>query len=136
MARFGRINNMRPNANLATVLALLALVIAIIALARSGGSSSTADNTSDTTTTTLPVSPITSTTTLPSIGTGTISVPNVVGLPRTLAISQIQAAGLKADVQQLPLSNVPSGYVVSQSPLAATRVAPGTSVALVLSSAA
>jgi hypothetical protein len=125
---------LRPNATLATALSVLALVIAIIAAARSGQSPSSADAALAVSSTTItPTTPATPpSTTPPSV----VSVPNVIGLPRAVAIAQVQAQGLKPDLQDIPLSNVPSGFVVSQTPLAASRVARGSTVLLMVASAA
>jgi hypothetical protein len=65
---------------------------------------------------------------------GNAEVPNVVGLEQTDAEDAIEAAGLKVgSVSTQANSTVQAGDVISQTPSAGTSVAPGASVALVVS---
>jgi hypothetical protein len=66
-----------------------------------------------------------------------VSVPNVVGDTQAAASAAISGAGLTVGtVTSQSSSTVASGEVVSESPAAATRVAKGSAVALVVSSGA
>ena len=47
----------------------------------------------------------------------------------------LKNAGLKVSVETLSLSNVPSGFVISQTPLPAALVTAGSTVSLVVSAA-
>jgi PASTA domain len=118
-----------------TAISAVALVVAGIALARSGGhgrsAASSPTTTSSTTTTTVP-EPAGSTTPSTQLG-GTVSVPNVVGTARNVAVATLEKAGLKVSVDTLALANVPPGFVISQNPLPAGLVMPGATVALVVS---
>ena len=67
----------------------------------------------------------------------TITVPNVVGDTQAVATSTITSAGLSVGTVTTQSSNtVPSGSVISQSPVGGTSVAPGSAVNLVISSGA
>lgn len=69
-----------------------------------------------------------------SIQQKVISVPNVVGLTKSAAMTAIQAAGLFVGVVTTASSTtVPLGSVISQSPAAATQVNLASSVDLVIS---
>jgi beta-lactam-binding protein with PASTA domain len=66
---------------------------------------------------------------------GDVQVPNVVGLTQAAASSAIGAAGLTVGaVTTANSSTVPAGSVISQNPVAASTAAPGSAVALVISS--
>ena len=66
---------------------------------------------------------------------GSIVVPNVVGLTQAAATTAITNAGLVVGtVTQQNSANVPAGNVISQNPAANASVAPGSSVDLVVSS--
>jgi 6-phosphogluconolactonase len=67
-------------------------------------------------------------------GPGTVAVPNVVGMTQAAASTAITAAGLKVGTVTMASSNtVASGSVISESPVAATKVAAGSSVNLTVS---
>ena len=69
-----------------------------------------------------------------SLGPASVSVPNVVGQPQSTASSTIGAAGLIVGAVTTTTSvTVPNGSVISQSPVAGTSVAQGTTVSLVIS---
>ena len=125
----------RPGArrSVPTVLAALALVVAAAAFVRSGRHDGRADTGGSTTTSTTArdTAPTTTPVTAPR---ATVSVPNVVGLARETAVEKLQNAGLHATFAALTLSNVPPGFVISQSPLPGGLVAPGAAVSLVVSS--
>jgi beta-lactam-binding protein with PASTA domain len=64
-----------------------------------------------------------------------VLVPNVVGLTQSAATAAITAAGLTlGTVTTRSNSSVASGSVISENPIAATSVAPGSAVNLVVSS--
>lgn len=65
----------------------------------------------------------------------TVSVPNLVGLTREAALAALQAAGLEAHVQNLPIDSAPPGFVLSQSPPPAGEIREGSTVAVVVSAA-
>ena len=68
-------------------------------------------------------------------GTGTLSVPNVVGLTQAAATTAITSAGLVVGTtSNASSSTVPIGSVISESPAAGTPVNGGSSVNLVISS--
>jgi serine/threonine-protein kinase len=71
---------------------------------------------------------------LVSTGAATVSVPNVKGEPQSQATSDLQAKGLVVNPQQVTNSTAPSGQVVRQSPAAQTKVAPGSTVTIYVSS--
>src|SRR5882724_2667034 len=58
-----------------------------------------------------------------------ISVPNVVGSTTSVAVSRLKAAGLQSQMTTVPATAAP-GVVVKQMPVAGTRVAKGSTVAL------
>ncbi len=68
-----------------------------------------------------------------SSGPGRVSVPPVVGQTRNAAEQQLSAVGLQSSSSQ-ESSDRPAGEVISQSPNAGTKVDPGSTVALVVSS--
>jgi beta-lactam-binding protein with PASTA domain len=69
-----------------------------------------------------------------SLGPATTAVPDVVGLTLAAAESAITGAGLVVGtVSQQNDNSVPAGNVISQNPVAATLVAPGSAVSLVVS---
>jgi hypothetical protein len=133
----------------AITIALIALLVAGIALANSErdrrrgtlsaapvvGTGATTTSTASTPSSTTPAS---STTTSRTTSTGLVSVPNVSHPPleRTEAVAILKRAGLEVNVEPLPLSNVPAGFVLSQTPLPAARVAAGSTVTLVVTAAA
>ena len=66
---------------------------------------------------------------------GSVVVPNVVGLTQAAATTAITNAGLVlGTVTQQSSANVPAGNVISQNPAANASVAPGSSVNIVVSS--
>jgi len=136
---------------LATTIALLALLVAAGALAAgardrddSGDSvpaASAATTTTPTTagtTTSSPSSTSSTTTTGPAGPTGLVTVPNVSNPPRTRTDAEaiLKRAHLQVNVQSVPLSNVPPGYVLSQTPLPEAKTTAGSTVTLVVSAAA
>jgi len=136
---------------LATTIALLALLVAAVALAAgardrddSGDSvpaASAATTTTPTTagtTTSSPSSTSSPTTTGPAGPTGLVTVPNVSNPPRTRTDAEaiLKRAHLQVNVQSVPLSNVPPGYVLSQTPLPEAKTTAGSTVTLVVSAAA
>ena len=65
----------------------------------------------------------------------TITVPNVVNLTQAAAIAAIQDAGLTVGaITQAVSATVPKGAVISQTPVAGIKVAPGSAVDIVVSS--
>jgi formylglycine-generating enzyme required for sulfatase activity len=69
-----------------------------------------------------------------TVSKGPQTVPNVVGQPQAAAITAITGAGFTiGTVTEEYSDTVPSGSVISQSPVAETVVSPGTAVALTLS---
>jgi serine/threonine-protein kinase len=68
-----------------------------------------------------------------SSGPGRVSVPPVVGETQNAAEQQLSAVGLEASSSE-EASDRPAGEVISQSPDAGTRVEPGSTVELVVSS--
>jgi beta-lactam-binding protein with PASTA domain len=69
-----------------------------------------------------------------STGPARVAVPNVVGLTLAAATAAITEAGLVlGNVKMADSATVPSGSVISQSPAAATLVAPGSAVNLTVS---
>jgi serine/threonine-protein kinase len=67
-----------------------------------------------------------------SSGPGQVAVPPVVGQTRSAAEQQLSARGLESSVSE-ETSDRPAGEVISQSPDAGTRVDPGSTVELVVS---
>jgi beta-lactam-binding protein with PASTA domain len=68
-------------------------------------------------------------------GAGQVAVPNVVGLTQSAATSAITGAGLVVgSVSSSTSTTVPAGSVITQSPLGGSQAAPGSSVALIISS--
>ena len=65
----------------------------------------------------------------------TVAVPNVVGQPQADALAALVSAGMAAGtVTAANSATVAAGNVISQTPTAATLVAPGTTVSIVVSS--
>jgi hypothetical protein len=131
----------------ATAVAVAALVVAAVALARSDHSSNrgtatpgtAAPATIATTTTAAAATTTTTAAGSPSTGSqsgGPITVPQVQTLSRTDAVGMLERLGLKVSIETLPLSNVPAGFVLSQSPLAGATVPKGTLVTLEVSAPA
>jgi hypothetical protein len=131
----------------ATTTALIALLVAAVALANSErdrdpdrGPIAAAVGTGTTTTTAAPAgtAPVSSTSTTGTPPTGLVRVPNVSHPPleRKDAVAILKRAGLDVSIESLPLSNVPTGFVISQNPLPAATAAPGSTVTLVVSAAA
>ena len=124
--------------DLRTVIAIAALVVAIIALVRSSDgadarSTSITPDTANGPPSTSPAPPPSSTT---STVLTSITVPNVIGLSQSNAISQLERVGLRSQVRRLPLSNVVPGFVVQQTPMAFSTTSSGSVVVLGVSSAA
>ncbi len=69
-------------------------------------------------------------------GPKTTSVPNVVGFSQSAATTALQNAGFSVLVLTAPSSSVATGNVISQSPTAATQLAPQQSVTITVSSGA
>src|SRR4029077_5043175 len=71
-----------------------------------------------------------------STGIPQVTVPNVVGLTEAAATSALGGAGLSLGEgsSTAPSTTVPAGSVISQSPVAGSRVNAGTVVSLVVSS--
>ena len=68
-------------------------------------------------------------------GAGQVAVPSVVGLTQSAATAAITGAGLVVgSVSSSTSTTVPAGSVISQSPLGGSQAAPGSSVALIISS--
>ncbi|MDQ1510441.1 MAG: hypothetical protein QOG50_2285 [Actinomycetota bacterium] len=126
----------------ATTIALIALLVAAGALAAardredSGGSVRAASAT--TATTAGPTSTSSTTTTVPAVPTGLVTVPNVSHPPlsRKDAVAILKRAHLAVSIESLVLSNVPAGYVLTQSPLPEAKTTAGSTVTLVVSAAA
>jgi hypothetical protein len=125
--------------SLATAIALLALVVAAVALAgrerdRDHGSGSAA--TTNVTSTTVAAVAASSTTT--QVTSGLVTVPNVSHPPFTRedAEAALKRAHLEVNIETLPLSNVPPGFVISQNPLPEATTPAGSTVTLVVSAAA
>jgi hypothetical protein len=131
---------------IATTIALIALLVAAGALAAgardrddSGGSIPAASAATTTTATTAGARAASSTTTsVPAASAGLVTVPNVSHPPLTRkdAVAILERAHLEVNVESLPLSNVPPGYVLSQTPLPEAKTAAGSTVTLVVSAAA
>jgi hypothetical protein len=62
-----------------------------------------------------------------------VSVPDVVDLSEAAAVAEIKAVGLVEVVNEQFSDTVPAGTVISQDPEAATMVAPGSEVTIVVS---
>jgi len=62
-----------------------------------------------------------------------VAVPNVEGIERDLAVERIEQAGLEAEVEEQPSSDVEENFVISQSPDAGARIAQGETVTIVVS---
>jgi len=122
------------------VIATVALVMAAVALSRSndrtqpatGGSSAATTISAATTPATTAPAPSTPLTTAVT----TVTVPNVVGMSRTDAISTLAHAGLEANEESLNLGNVQPGYVVAQAPPPESVLSPGSKVSITVSAGA
>jgi hypothetical protein len=66
---------------------------------------------------------------LVSQGQKQVTVPNVLGLPQSEAVTQLTQAGLNSSVVLVP-NAAPSGRVVSQAPGSGTKLSPGATVRL------
>jgi eukaryotic-like serine/threonine-protein kinase len=62
-----------------------------------------------------------------------VGVPLVEGLERQLAIEQIEAVGLEAEVEEQPSTDVERGIVIEQSPREGTQVSKGSTVTITVS---
>ena len=135
VARSGRRSDRTKGPDLTTWLAAVALVLSIVALVRSGRDSPapTAEP-AQAPTAPAPTAPLPTTTV--TTARATVEVPNLVGLPRAIAVQRVQGLGLQSDVETLALASTPAGYVVSQTPLPVSRLPVGSTVVLVVSSAA
>ena len=81
------------------------------------------------------VAPATAVAILVSTGSGlSATVPNVVGQTQSAAVAAIQNAGLTVTVTTEVSTTVPAGAVISQNPVGGILVAPGSAVAIVVSS--
>jgi hypothetical protein len=120
------------------IVSLLALLLSVVALAESSRhrqSNNTTIAVSPTLPpTTVPVASSTSTT-QPAPGS-VVEVPNVLRLSESNAATILTRAGLRMSVETLTLSNVPSGYVLSQSPLPEATAPAGSTVNLIVSARA
>ena len=58
----------------------------------------------------------------------TVTVPDVVGLHRTTAVSELEDAGFDVSIRRLPTDKVPPGRVTRQSPPAGTKASYGITV--------
>ncbi len=129
----------------ATTIALIALLVAAVALANSErdrdadrGAVGAGVGGANTTTTAAPSTTAAATSTTRTTPTGLVSVPNVSHPPleRKESVAILKRAGLEVNIESLPLSNVPTGFVISQNPLPAATAVPGSTVTLVVSAAA
>jgi hypothetical protein len=125
---------------LSTAIAVVALIVAVIALFRSGEAdprpTAPPGSTGDPPSTAPPSSTAVSTSTTRSSVLATITVPNVVGLSQSAATLELQHAGLRSRIEPLPLSSVPAGFVVTQTPGAFTTTTSNSVVILGVSAAA
>jgi len=62
-----------------------------------------------------------------------VGVPLVEGIPVDLAVERIEAAGLEAEVEEQPSTEVDEGIVIEQSPKEGTSVSKGSTVTLTVS---
>jgi hypothetical protein len=129
------------------IVAVIALVVAAVALIESTGSrrnDTTATSAVAPTTVTVgastPADAASSTVPAPSTPSsafgGLVQVPNVMRLPEKTARALIANAGFQVNVEMLPLSSVPPGYVLTQSPLPETGAPSGSTVNLQVSARA
>jgi serine/threonine protein kinase/beta-lactam-binding protein with PASTA domain len=63
-----------------------------------------------------------------------VGVPLVEGLAREQAIQLIEDAGLEAEVEEQPSTDIERGRVIEQNPREGTQVSPGTTVTITVSS--
>ena len=118
---------------IAVAIAAVALVAASVALARMDHDDhNVAAPASPTSTTSSTRAPATSTTTEPR---ATVTVPNVVGETRNAALAALRNLGLHPHIETIAMTTVPPGFVLSQNPVTASLVAPGSTVSLVVSAA-
>jgi len=66
--------------------------------------------------------------------TAPVGVPFVEGLREEQAVEQIEAAGLEAEIEEQPSTDVEPGIVMEQSPKEGTQVSKGSTVTLTVSS--
>lgn len=69
-------------------------------------------------------------------GPVTVPVPDVVGQPAADAQSTLESQGFSVTSSDAPSTDVDAGLVISQNPTAGAQVAPGSSVAIVVSTGA
>ncbi len=62
-----------------------------------------------------------------------VGVPFVEGIDRDLAVEQIEAVGLEADVEEQPSTEVERGIVIEQNPKEGTQVSKGSTVTITVS---
>ena len=139
-------SNFLDGRGVAITIAVIALLVAAVALADSERARHDDHRTAAavlTTTTTTgghagTEATSSTTTTGKTAATGLVSVPNVSHPPleRKEAVAILKRAGLEVSIESLPLSNVPSGFVISQNPLPAAMTPAGSTVTLVVSAAA
>jgi len=78
----------------------------------------------------VPTTATTPTTTIPS----RVAVPDVVGLTQSATVARLQAAGLAVTIGMgQPSNSVPSGDVISESPLPGSMVVRGSTIMVALS---
>ncbi|QGU03327.1 Stk1 family PASTA domain-containing Ser/Thr kinase [Corynebacterium comes] len=63
-----------------------------------------------------------------------VSVPDVTGLTRQDAVTQLEALELRVDVNEEPSPDVPRGTVIRTNPTAGSQLQPGTTVTVAVSS--
>ena len=64
----------------------------------------------------------------------TITVPNVVGYPESVAMDEIRSAGFYSiSLSYMYSDDVPENYVISQDPVGGSKVNEGTNITLVIS---
>jgi PASTA domain-containing protein len=114
----------------------LALVVAVVALARSSPGTRTEVRTIAAPPPSTATTSASTTTTTTAPRDAMVVVPSVQGLQRDAATAELQAVGLKVSLESISLANVPSGHVISQTPLPDSTVPVGTTVQLVVSAAA
>jgi hypothetical protein len=144
--RFGH-SSFAAGRGAAITIALVALLVAGVALANSernrpGGTLAAAPVATGATATSAAgalssTTPASSTTTSLNTSSRMVAVPNVSHPPleRTEAVAILKRAGLEVNVEPLPISNVPAGFVLQQNPLPAAKAAAGSTVTLVVTAA-
>jgi hypothetical protein len=143
--RSGR-SNFLDGRGVAMTIAVIALLVAAVALAESERARHDDHRPAAAAVTTTTITGVHSgneaasstTTTGKTAPAGLVSVPNVSHPPleRKDAVAILKRAGLEVSIESLPLSNVPSGFVISQNPLPAAMATAGSTVTLVVSAAA